>query len=121
MARTTYKPPSLAKTLLAECPRSNKQQLTKKNYKGSNQQRHATKQRLDHTKSLLRQGQTFKSDLEAASWADVVTTLPDSTMKFALNAAQDTLPHNQNLHMWGKISPQTPVLCVDSDKLMSTH
>ena len=111
MARTTYKPPSLAKTLLAECPRSNKQQLTKKNYKGSNQQRHATKQILDHTKSLLTQGQNFKSDLEAASWADVVTTLPDSTMEFALNAAQDTLPHNHNLHMWKNKPSDSCPLC----------
>ena len=32
-------------------------------------------------------------------WAQVLWELPEKVMKFTLNAVQDTLPHNANLHM----------------------
>ena len=35
-------------------------------------------------------------------WAKAVQALPSNTMKFALNAAHDTLPHNANLQLWKK-------------------
>ena len=40
----------------------------------------------------------------AKVWATVVKTLPEEQMKFALNAALDTLPHNANLQLWQKSS-----------------
>ena len=60
--------------------------------------------RLAHAKSLIVQGQLHHlDDADGASlWLDVVQTLPPECMKFALNAAQDTLPHNANLCVWRK-------------------
>ena len=61
-----------------------------------------TEDRLSHAQSLMVQGPLHHlTDSDAASvWADVVQALPPETMKFALNAAQDTLPHNANLSVW---------------------
>ena len=58
--------------------------------------------RLDHAKSLTAQGQLHHLvDSDAATlWSEVVQKLPPEPMKFALNAAQDTLPHNSNLSLW---------------------
>ena len=33
-------------------------------------------------------------------WSDAVKSLPSESLKFALNAASDTLPHNSNLALW---------------------
>ena len=62
------------------------------------------KKRLDHAKSLTVQGQLQRlEDTDGACvWADVVDALPPKCMKFTLNAAQDTLPHNANLARWRK-------------------
>ena len=100
LVRGTFKPFSLARSILAQQPQLNKQQLIKTAKVTVTKRDH--QQRLDHSKGLLKQGQTFNDDLEAALWADVVSKLPDSTMKFAHNAAQDCLPHNQNLFLWKK-------------------
>lgn len=35
-------------------------------------------------------------------WAKTTQSLPSAQMKFALNAASDTLPHNVNLALWRK-------------------
>ena len=59
-------------------------------------------ERLAHAKSLTVQGQLhLLDDVDGASlWSDVVQGLPPECMKFALNAAQDTRPHNANLSVW---------------------
>ena len=36
----------------------------------------------------------------AAEWAAALERLTPSELKFALNACQDTLPHNSNLVLW---------------------
>ena len=43
-------------------------------------------------------------------WSKAVQSLPSGLMKFALNAAQDTLPHNVNLAYWCSLS-DTCKLC----------
>ena len=57
---------------------------------------------LEHAKSLECQGQVFREvDETAASlWAKAMLTLSPHLLKFSLNAAQDTLPHNVNLSRW---------------------
>ena len=47
---------------------------------------------------------TYASD----NWATVVLSLGSEALKFALNAATDTLPHNSNLAKWrrGVVSEQ---------------
>ena len=60
--------------------------------------------RLQHAKSLECQGQIFRSCEEKAAniWAIAVQNLPPNHLKFSLNAAHDTLPHNANLARWRK-------------------
>ena len=40
----------------------------------------------------------------AKIWSKAVQNLPSHILKFALNAVQDTLPHNANLQCWRKLS-----------------
>ena len=59
---------------------------------------------LEHSVSLDTQGKLFRTvDSNAAAvWAKSTQSLPSAQMKFALNAASDTLPHNANLLLWRK-------------------
>ena len=58
--------------------------------------------RRKHVENLPQQGQLMReTDEEAAEvWSAAVNTLPSESLKFALNAASDTLPHNSNLSIW---------------------
>ena len=60
-------------------------------------------ERLDHARSLPHQGQLLRDtpDLAAEIWATAVNTASSASLKFILNAASDTLPHNSNLSLWG--------------------
>ena len=55
--------------------------------------------RREHVESLPQQGQLMREmDEEAAEvWSAAVNSLPSEGLKFALNAASDTLLHNSNL------------------------
>ena len=55
----------------------------------------------------------FRSCEEGAAhvWALAPQQLPEGAWKFVLNAAHDTLPHNANLHLWGKKSSSVCPLC----------
>ena len=55
--------------------------------------------RLEHAKSLQHQGQLLRAtDQKAANiWSSAVLQLPPEVMKFSMNAAQETLPHNAQL------------------------
>ena len=59
-------------------------------------------ERLEHSRSLPRQGELHRLiEGDAATlWSETVQKLPPEALKFALNAAQDTLPHNANLAIW---------------------
>ena len=66
--------------------------------------------RRKHTVDLLVQGQTVR-DFEGQSaerWSTAVFSLPEQIFKFALNAVTDTLPHNQNLFRWRKVTSDSP-------------
>ena len=60
--------------------------------------------RLVHARSLIVQGQLhLLNDTDGESlWSDVVQALSPECIKFVLNAAKDTLPHNANLSVWRK-------------------
>lgn len=47
------------------------------------------------------EGQTAQhyQDRVTEVWAEVDTSLTDSTMRFTLDAVTDTLPHNTNIHL----------------------
>ena len=59
-------------------------------------------ERLEHSRSLPHQGELHRlMERDAATlWSETVQKLPPEALKFALNAAQDTLPHNANLAIW---------------------
>ena len=61
-------------------------------------------ERMKHSLSLEVQGKLFKIIHQdaAAIWARTSRSLPSALMKFALNAASDTLPYNVNLSLWRK-------------------
>ena len=63
---------------------------------------HDAVSRADIAKALPKQGQLLRegSDAGAGIWASAVALLSPAKLKFALNAATDTLPHNQNLALW---------------------
>ena len=56
--------------------------------------------------SLLRQAQLAREVAATTSpadiWASDLQLFPEEVWKFALNSAQDTLPHNSNLKLWWK-------------------
>ena len=53
----------------------------------------------------------------AAEWAVALKSLTPSELKFALNACQDTLPHNSNLSLW-KGHPSDCKLCGERQSLL---
>ena len=59
---------------------------------------------MKHSVSLEHQGKLFRTvNANAASvWTKTTQSLPSAQMKFALNAASDTLPHNAKLALWRK-------------------
>ena len=61
-----------------------------------------TAERLDHAKGLSSQGELHHlvEDDAATLWSETVQQLPPDCLKFVLNTAQDTLPHNANLAVW---------------------
>ena len=67
-------------------------------------------------KSLEKQGQMIRAATSdgASLWSKAVQSLPAEQMKFALNAAIDTLPHNANLHL--KRRRVTAVPFVEKDR-----
>ena len=60
------------------------------------------KKRLEHSMSLGTQGRLFQVvDTHASAvWSRVIQALTGPEMKFVLNTANDTLPHNANLSRW---------------------
>lgn len=58
------------------------------------------------------------ADEEAEVWGKTIQTLPSEQMRFVLNAAVDTLPHNANLQLWKKRESDTCPLCGERQTLI---
>ena len=73
-----------------------------------------------HLLSLEREGQMFRSASPDAAelWGSTLLQLPDDPRKFALNSALDTLPHNANLHLWGRRRSDNCPLCEERQTLI---
>jgi len=95
-----FKPATTVQQVFSEEPGASRKSLVTRSKKCV--QMVETAERLAHASSLKMQGQLFKTmeKLSAAIWVEAVLSLPSPHMKFALNAAQDTLPHNVNLARW---------------------
>ena len=116
--RKKFLPAALVRSTLADNPDHNKKSLSK-----------AAKAKvldivstdhLKHLQSLDRQGQLSRSlhPKCASIWASVVQHLPDTLMKFSLNAAVDMLPHNSNLFLWKKKESPACMLCQNNQTLL---
>ena len=73
----------------------------------------AITERLDQLISLEKEGHMFRimSSDAAKVWGNALIHLPEEHMRFALNSAVDTLPHNANLHLWRKRGDDKCSLC----------
>ena len=76
--------------------------------------------RLQYLKSCPIQGslQRLPSFHGEVIWANVVSHLYDKVLSFAINAVQDVLPHNVNLHRWHKENSKACPLCGQNQTLM---
>ncbi len=65
----------------------------------------------------------IKSSKEGAAdiWAQTLNTIPETEWKFVLNAAHDTLPHNANIHLWGKKKPLFVLYAKRKNKIYFTY
>ena len=61
-----------------------------------------SEERFTSITSQKQRGEALRMAEENATlmWASAVASLPSYLLKFALNACQDTLPHNSNLAVW---------------------
>ena len=100
--RTKFQPYTIAQQVFALDPGASGKAVSRdaKNMVENN----IPSQRLKHSLSLEVQGKLFKIIHKdaAAIWAKTTQSLPSAQMKFVLNAASDTLPHNANLSLWRK-------------------
>ena len=118
LSRKSFKPAVIVRDALADDPGRNRKALSlavKRKVKDSE-----AKQRLSQVQQLPKQGEMIRatSSETASVWAKAVQALPSNTMKFALNAAHDSLPHNVNLHMWKKRDSPTCPLCGERQSLL---
>ena len=98
--RVNFKPVHFSRTIMAEDPGAKRKTLAKK-AKASVAMNDALARR-ENAEALPAQGQLLRCSNPTADlvWATAVTRLGSDAMKFALNAATDTLPHNNNLARW---------------------
>ena len=100
--RIKFHPVQLTRDVMAVNPGASKKSLMIR-AKGKLAEEDAISRR-EHTESLPRQGQLMQAtpehDPAAEIWASAVSNLPSESLKFAMNAATDTLPHNANLALW---------------------
>ena len=66
-----------------------------------------------HLTSLTQQGQMMRvlNEKNVSVWSQVVTSLPDRIMKFAINASLETFLTNSNLFKWKKLCSPCCSLC----------
>jgi hypothetical protein len=97
-------PSTVVNTLQSENITSTKRQLKSKVKQHILNKDSAT--RKAHLNGLQVQGRVFRSDTDLSYWTEAASSLLDREMKFAYNAAIDTLPSNANLALWyrGQVS-----------------
>ena len=95
-----FAPSSFVYSATSHHPEYTKRQLKSHVKRAVSDPDHAT--RKSHLLGLSVQGKLFQRDDNYSYWSDAVSSLPDREMKFAYNAAIDTLPTNVNLVLWYK-------------------
>ena len=115
-----FKPATLVRQVLAADPGASSKSLSLRSKKCV--QADEVAGRLAHAATLKVQGKIFEEvDTRASTiWSRAVQSLPSSLLKFALNAAQDTLPHNVNLSRWRNLA-DTCKLCGGRQTLLHIY
>ena len=77
-------------------------------------------QKLSTLQQLEKQGHMSRCSPSDGTkvWAKALDAVPDEHLKFALNSAVDTLPHNANLHLWRKHHSSACPLCGEKQTLI---
>ena len=117
--RVKFKPVSYSRDIMAEDPGVRRQTLARR-VKMKMTTEDATARR-EQAEALPLQGQLLRDSSSASDfvWATAVSTLDSEVLKFALNSATDTLPHNSNLAKWNKgIHSNTCKLCGKNQSLL---
>ena len=115
--RPKFKPVTFCREIKSDDPGARRQTLAKR-AKNAVTLEDATVRR-EHAESLIVQGQMMRTSTYASAiWATAVLS---EALKFALNAATDTLPHSSNLAKWrrGVVSEQCK-LCGRKQTLPTT-
>ena len=115
--RKSFKPAVIVRDTLADDPGRNRKALSLAANREVKDRE--ARQRLSQVQQLSKQGEMIHaiSSETAAVWANL-QALSSNTVKFTLNAAHDSLPHNVNLHMWKKRDSPTCPLCGEKQNLL---
>ena len=99
-----FRPSTIVQQIFSNDPGTSYKSLATKSKKYV--QSTEVEERLAHAASQNIQGRLHElvTKPSAEIWSKAVQSLPSHLLKFALNAAQDTLPHNANLARWRKLS-----------------
>ena len=118
LSRKKFKASVVVRDALAEDPSRNRKSLASAAKRATQQADDA--RRETELKNLEKQGQMMRiaSPDGASLWSKAVQSLPAEQMRFALNAAVDTLPHNANLHLWKKKESDCCPLCGERQTLI---
>ena len=100
--RVSFKPVTCSRNTMAKDPGGRRKLLTRRAKASIGADDSFT--RREKTESLPMQGQMLRDSTMTGDfiWATAVSNLTSEAMKFALNSATDTLPHNSNLARWYK-------------------
>jgi hypothetical protein len=118
LTRKSFKASVIVRDTLQEDPGRNRRSLATA-AKRATQQADDEKRQKD-LMSLEKQGQMMRESPPggASLWAKAVQAVPADQMRFVLNAAVDTLPHNANLHLWKKKESHACPLCREKQTLI---
>ena len=116
--RHKFRSSSATASILKDLAKVSSQKM-KSHLKSHVQSADATR-RLQYLKSCPIQGslQRLPSFHGEVIWANVLSHLNDKVLSFAINAVQDVLSHNVNLHRWHKEDSKACPLCGQNQTLM---
>ena len=115
--RPSFKPYQIVVAAMQEDPGASSKQVGKR--AKSRVEEADTSTRFAHSTGLAKQNQPIRDDSRAPQlWSSTIITLPERVLRFALNSLTDTLPHNDNLHLWRSIPSPSCTLCGERQTLL---
>ena len=120
LSRHKFRPGDVIREVMQASPNFTRKSLTKvAKALVQEEDQEGMKQSLQ---ALPKQGHMSRCTDEdgAAVWGKALQCMGDEHIKFALNSAVDTLPHNANLTLWGKRESDACPLCGERQTLIHT-